>query len=463
MTSPFRTFQDSVDTQNAEINRESLLTDDKELVYQCSNFQYMPVHFRGLLTKDMGMVAAGTKPEDTPFFKLKAIAESEDELPEDRMQALRYMCFIPYKDQLLHLISSCDSILKDTRINIYKRYHFFSNNQAYLKLNDHLVFHTFYSFWKYLNEIEGPLELRNLCARYVIGQYPRDDSRRQNVLDWIIDWLEGDLDVRSKADLADVLKSCGDWDEASYGSDKLKELGGSSVFVENAENVHTESLTDSAIAIIRTLQAKRDQLQSYTIIDVQNMLLNEVNRLNKNPLPSELNPRRSELVSRLDAVQHFIYRSTSDPTLYAGLSLGTIICLIYSYCCGLSETVQATCWQRWLEEVEDAHNTCSTGYLLRCCNVLQGLVDDRDLQLRLSPEDELRNILFGRMNESMSNLGPLHMDEFLASISGDGVFASEMVELYDAREDVWDDYKAILSRDEFDTIVDRVYKSYLNK
>jgi len=438
MTSSFRVFTDETQEENIETKHDGLLINHSKTVYELSSFQYMPVHFRGLVTRELGMVAAGTKAEDTPFHKLKKIAINPNESAEDRMQAVRYMCSIPYKDQLIHLIEATTCIVKDTTISIYKRFHFFSNNKAYFKLNDHLVHEMFYTFWEYCNEVKGPLELSNLCARYIIAQYPRDAEKRQNVLDWIVDWLESTLDDQSKADLADILTSCGDWDEASYGTSILKTLGGSESFVENKQNVHTDSLTESSKRIIRALQG----LQAVDLEDIRTDLL-----------------KIAKDATEQEAIHHFVFRATTDPTLYQGITLEKIAGLVYAKCKTLASF--ETCKQRFVEEIVDAHQTCSTGYLLRCCNVLQGLVDDAEFELRLSPKDELRTILFGKINESIMNMGAETIDALLTSISTDKAEAKQIMTLVDQRDEIWPDYEAIICRETFDGIVDDIYNEYI--
>jgi hypothetical protein len=120
---------------------------DSDVASNLGNFEYMPSTFLDLSTKEFGMMtqthdAQGNKLETVsihPFLKLKQIAmkETEDKDKasiEDRMQSVRYMCFIPYRDGAVHCREATEAIVFDSTIDIYKRYHFFSNNEKYLKL-----------------------------------------------------------------------------------------------------------------------------------------------------------------------------------------------------------------------------------------------------------------------------------------------------------------------------------------
>ena len=94
-------------------------------------------------------------------------------------------------------------------------------------------------------------------------------------------------------------------------------------------------------------------------------------------------------------------------------------------------------------------------------NVLSGFVEGRSLELRLSPKDELRSAIFARLNKELRELSPYQQEQVLDSISGSNKTAvEEFLTFFGPEDDLWEEYNNILSKPEFDNILNDCYNQY---
>jgi hypothetical protein len=426
---------------------------DKALLNQLSSFQYLPVHFRGIITKEMGLIAGGTEIPNTPFHRLKAIAINPNELDEDRMQAVRYMCAIPYKDQLLHCIEAATSILETTTIDSYTRLHFFNNNLPYFKLNDHVV-HACHPIWfKQCLKENSPFDCLLMSIKYILSQYPRDTTERFDVLDWVVDTIENsETYVRTKADLADTLVQCGDWDEASYGHEQLKCLGESELLFENKENVH--SFTDSAKSVLRALYLDKTIHQN----------------------------TKSNIACCLDAYQYFcclaptrqscldkvFFRINNDGTKFDLKTIQDCFGLVWKKIQSLPEPNHTTAKNRLLEECLDSVDICSSGLFTRIINSLQGLVEGKEFILECSILDQVRNAIYSLCNERLQQCNTEQLTDICESMISDDKAAAEFfMACNDPTDELWEEtFKEKMGIDEYSvykSMCETICNSYIGK
>lgn len=431
---------------NKNINENQVLFTDK-LWNEFSNFQYMPIRFKGLITSDLAFATPdGVDRSTHPFFKLFDIAANKDETIEDRFQAIRYMAYIPHQKQVEKSIEAAKIVIFDEGIDIYKRFHFYSTNESYFKLPDWLVHELHKSFFQTGVKLNYPFDLLSLASRYVLGKYTNDTVERQDCLEWLLDVIEDVDEMKAiRAEACDVLVCCGDWDEQEYGKRMLEELGGKDETVyNNSENVHAID-TNSVRAMVRELRSKYyTQLKEFQVEDAQRMI-EEYVRDN----------------SDKEKLSQFFYRVMTDPTKVDRLNLVEILGLVCKCIETQHEKFQKEIKKRLFEEAIDSAETCTTGYVTRILNVLSGYVEGREMVLRLSPKDELRSAVFARLNASLRDLCPILQEQVLESMTSENKFAVEdFITFYGPDYELWKEYETILQKEEFDLIIESCYNEY---
>jgi hypothetical protein len=438
---------------------------DSDVASNLGNFEYMPSTFLDLSTKEFGMMtqthdAQGNKLETVsihPFLKLKQIAmkETEDQNKvsvEDRMQSVRYMCFIPYRDGAIHCREATEAIVFDSSIDIYKRYYFFSNNERYFKLTDDIV-HYIHPLFFQRGKSEGyPFELIIRSARYILSFYHVETDTRQSVLDWLLDIADDNTEAhRVRAEVADVLITCGEPDEAEFGLGIIQQIGVKKDFYDSEENIHGSDIGKSAKNILRALQTSisKQDLDSVSCDEIFNYIL---------PYALELEDKQM--------IESFFLRVQTDPTRFERLTLLDILKLVYIKLKQQPEKYFNTGKVRLYQEISDAVDTCATGYMIRILNVMQGIVEGKEFVLRMSPKDEIRSVVFSKMNLILRSLPSEEQQRILESIEypdkNGRTDAIEFVRCYDPREELWEEYNMIISEDEFEMIVQECLDQYIN-
>ena len=455
-------FHTSVDIEQGTFD---LLVKDSDVASQLGNFEYMPSTFQHLSTKEFGMMTQthdtqGNKLETIaihPFLKLKEIAingskDGNKVSVEDRMQSVRYMCFIPYRDGATHCREAAEAIVFDSSIDIYKRYYFFSNNERYFKLTDDIV-HYIHPLFFQKGLTEGyPFELIIRSARYILSFYHIETDTRQSVLDWLLDIADDNTEAhRVRAEVADVLITCGEPDEAEFGLGIIEQIGVRKDFYESEENIHGKDIGKSAKNILRALQTtiSKQELDSVSCDEIFNYIL----------------PYALELVDK-QMIDSFFLRVQTDPTRFERLTLLDILKLVYLKLKQQPEKYFNTGCVRLYQEISDAVDTCATGYMIRILNVMQGIVEGKEFVLRMSPKDEIRSVVFAKMNLILRSLPSEEQQRILESIEypdkNGRTDSLEFVRCYDPREELWDEYKMLLTEDEFELIVQESLDQYIN-
>ncbi len=450
-------FHTSVDLEKGIFD---LLVKDSDVVSQLGNFEYMPSNFLSLSTKEFGMMTQthdgqGNRLENIaihPFLVLKDIAKNVSHTPEDRMQSVRYMCFIPYRDGAMHCREAAEAIVFDLSIDIYKRYYFFSNNERYFKLTDDIVHYIHPLFFERGLKEGYPFELIIRSARYILSFYHVETDIRQNVLNWLLDIADDLTEAhRVRAEVADVLITCGEPDEAEFGLGIIQLIGVRKDFYESQENIHNNDIGKSAKNILRALQTtiSKQDLDGVSCDEILNYIL---------PFALELEDRQM--------IDSFFLRVQTDPTRFERLTLLDILKMVFLKLKQQSESYFDTGRLRLYQEITDAVDTCATGYMVRILNVMQGVVQEKEFVLRMSPKDEIRSVVFAKMNLILRSLPSEEQQQILDSIEypdKNGRDASlEFVRCYDPREELWDEYKLLLTEDEFELIIQECLDQYIN-
>lgn len=417
--------------------------------HEIGTFEYMPQKFHGIDTRSLGFASPDDCKDQHPFFKLKEVAATHQISQEDRMQAVRFMCYIPYRDAIVHCLEACKAIVFDESIDIYARYSFFSNNEKHFKLSDEIVHLMHPVFWARGVENGWPFDLCILSARYIMGNYHAVDEIRQNVLDWLLDIADDANETgRCRAEAADVMITCGEWDEVEWAQNLIKTLGGGTTLWNNSENVHDEEIGNSVRGVIRALRSKwaKDDIKDITVEDSYKLICGHI--------------KSSEDEEKL---RSFLFRIMTDSTKFETLTMVQILALVYKTI--ITHPSKEELSQRLFEEALESVDTCTTGFVTRLVNVLQGFVEGREFSLRISPKDELRSVVFARLNAELRNL-PVHQrDAVLESMTNeeDKSAIDEFLFFFDLSDILWDEYKELMNRDDFDALMKQTYAEYAGK
>ncbi len=447
----------SFDHHNKNEQKNNTLLVSDGYVSELSSFDYLPKSFLGINTTHFGS-------SDERLFKVHPFLQLKEKvfdtsIPiEDRMQAIRYMSKIPYKNHVEYCVNCIQFIILDETIDPYKRFFFYANNDKYQKLDDHIVYAVHPIFFYYSKQNNYPLELTLLAARYIYANYSYESDERNDVLEFIIDIADDkDETIYARAECADMLYSIGEGDEVFFGRKILDELGNISkenifnTIYLNEQNVHNEKLNESVQKIIRSLRKefyniKQIQTEEYTLETIQNAINNIIS-------PTDNDTR--------EKVKSFFFRIMTDPSKYERLNLADILLLVYHKIQTFDNDTKQICIQRLLEESVESINTCSTGYLSRIINVLSGFVEGEEFSMRIDPKDELRSAVFARVHAKIRSLPDQLRNDILESVSGDDKsMFDEFIEYYSPEEELWNEYKEIMKEEDFKTIYNKCIEEY---
>jgi hypothetical protein len=191
---------------------------------ELSSFEYMPKYFLGIPTSELSSTRIDRSKKHA-YLRLKDEAMNPEHLFEDRVQAIRYMCRVPYKNYIEHCIEASKTIIIDDTHDIYQRFYFFSNNDKYNKLDDHVVHELHNFFFYYGKEFKHPLELILLSCRYIMQTYDFNNSNRNDVYNFLIKIAE-DINetIFARAQVIDIILNTGDFDEVDYANILLKDI-----------------------------------------------------------------------------------------------------------------------------------------------------------------------------------------------------------------------------------------------
>jgi len=432
-----------------------MLEDKFEYTYQMGTFEYMPHTFLGL---DTSTFSDSYFPDgrEHPFLKLKALSMTGS--VEDRMQCVRYMCYIPYKDYVTHCIEAAKGIISDNTIDVYVRFHFFSNNSKYTKLDGNVVFDLHPFFFDLALEHKYPLELTLMSAKFIISQYDYLSDERNRVLEYILDVADDKNEtVYARSECADMLITLGEGNEIIFGEQIIEELGDlynenkEKTIYTNAQNAHNETINENTRNIVRSLYKEYlikysyNELISLTLEDLQNRLYSLCKEASENTL-----------------IQRFLYRIMTDPFRFERLSLADITNLV----CFKIETFENKdeIYKRLFEEALDCNETCTTGYFTRIVNTLNGFITDKDLTFYINPKDEIRSVIFARINKAIRDLPEKSRESVLESLE-EKEFDTfyEFMEIYSPEDEIHEEYKSVLTEEEFTLIFNKCIDEFVGK
>lgn len=305
------------------------------------------------------------------------------------------------------------------------------------------------------------LSIQNMYANCSAHTKGIEDKLNSNLLFFAED-VELDYDLR--ADAADVLLHYGSEEPTNYKSmakDIIDNLGRRDGYVRsvynNAENVHTTAIEDSANEVIEYLsQFKiRDDLDYDSI---------------RSEIESTLSKQLKVLEKEHNSIITALNRIECDRALYGNCNnnLSTILVKVWNYILKQDEAEKDEIKKRVLEELLDMSGKCSTGYAYRLVNSLSGF---GDFSIRISYEDQIAGNLAGRMN---AKLRDIEDDDFKEKVMNEMTMLTDSRTIGDRqnflqffrknlsfiRHDIWETFREDITDADFDFYMRKAIARY---
>ena len=353
--------------------------------FDLSSFKYLPETFMEIETRTFGNSI------NNPFLKLYESVISDKYDFEDRCQCVRYMQRIHYTGGMKYCIQAALSILKDDKYPFNKRYYFFSNNDAYVKLDYEIVNECHKYVYENFDSLNAPLLYKLLSAQFILAHFVPTEYDRIKLEDFLLSIAEDkEQTINYRAECADILYN--------YGIEKhyvesatriIRELGElytqnkSSTIYTNIQNVHDTTINQTIINTLRELIQKiKSKRHSGEVLEI---IRDKYSHLDK---------------TRMDKVMSSLERIMIDTAKYEMLNMSDILVLVWEFICQSEHKDELE--YRLIQELEDMDETCSTGHLSRILNVLSGYFSENVVQISL--KDQLRSNIFARYTKLIKML-----------------------------------------------------------
>jgi hypothetical protein len=222
------------------------------------------------------------------------------------------------------------------------------------------------------------------------------------------------LNNDTRADASDVILHYGSSVSMRKAEDIITELGGGkrvNVY-DNAQNVHTESITSSVMKIIYGVEEKLKCVVKPTFeftVDNINILAKQMYRPKIRNDDNVWVDSDEKSVQEID-IERSLLRIELDRTIFknVNLDLRSVLLLMYTYIQTCDDKDELN--QRLLEELIDMAGTCSSGYISRLVNSLCGF---GEFNIEISWADQIKANLQGRLNSKLVHEPPETRDKIL--------------------------------------------------
>ena len=391
-----------------------------------SSTNYLPRYFLDINTDNFGQSLIKDE-EIHPFLQLKQKGLSSEVSIEDRMQCVRYMISIPYKENIKHAIEVIKCIQDSKDCDIYELYNFWNTQDPYYKLDDMIIYEMHPYIFKQSKKIYLPLDLVLTTCKYILSNYGREHEIRQDVLDYMLDIVCNPMcSEREIVDVSDILIKTGELDEVMFG----KQLKSKHELKENNEINVINKLRYMRI----TYSLKTDDFED---------VMNTIKSLYKNKSNQYLN-NLEELV-------------TNENYRFENCSYKVILYLIYLYNVKNNESMDRFLESIYLYNKDDKQFII---YLLDSCRC-----PEINLNLRVNLKTELRTVIFKKYNNILYGLTTIQKNSVLESIKSDDdkMDVEQFLDYYSLEDDIYRQYKEELNREDYNKYYEDIIREYSGK
>ena len=393
-----------------------------------SSIDYLPRYFLDINTDNFGLSLIKDE-EIHPFLQLKQKGLSSEVSIEDRMQCVRYMISIPYKENIKHAIEVIKCIQDSKDCDIYELYNFWNTQDPYYKLDDMIIYEMHPYIFKQSKNLYLPLDLVLTTCKYILSNYGREHEIRQDVLDYMLDIVCNPMcSEREIVDVSDILINTGELDEVMFG----KQLKSKHELKENNEINVINKLRYLRI----TYSLKTDDFED---------VMNTIKSLYKNKSNQYLN-NLEELVTKEN------YR-------FENCTYKVILYLIYLYNVKNNESMDIFLEYIYLYKLFKDDKQFII-YLLDSCQC-----PEMNLNLRVNLKTELRTVIFKKYNSILYGLTTIQKNSVLESIKSDDdkMDVEQFVDYYSLEDDIYKQYKEELNREDYNKYYEDIIREYSGK
>ncbi len=153
-----------------------------------------------------------------------------------------------------------------------------------------------------------------------------------------------------------------------------------------------------------------------------------------------------------------------DTAKYEGYSIIDVLLAVWKII-EKSDNKQSL-YVRFLEELFEMDETCSSGHLSRVINVISGfnLINDH---VKISFNEQVRNNVFARLNVSLKGMSKSDQDEILNQMTESKKdLLDEFIMAYEPRDELVEEFVTTgkhISLDEFEKIYKKAIQDYCGK
>jgi hypothetical protein len=138
------------------------------------------------------------------------------------------------------------------------------------------------------------------------------------------------------------------------------------------------------------------------------------------------------------------------------------VLLVYYKICSFEDKPEVM--KRLLEEILDCDNSCTTGYFTRIVNTLNGFINEKDMCFNINPKDELRSVIFARINRNIRSLPEKTRESVLEAVEEGnfGVF-EEFMDYYSPEDEIKKEYIGLIEEEEFNILFKKCVNEFMGK
>ena len=333
-------------------------------------------------------------------------------------------------------------------------YHFCRDNQieCCYRFKTLLSIHKEYSdyglkgFYYFMKVPSGVFTMYKILSSQVLLQ---EEYKVENVCKMLLEFCEDEeLDYNLRADAADTLLHLGIDDLKERARDIIISLGGrGKTLYDNQQNVHAQAVEESVEKII---------------INIQNTPIN----ITFDSMREGIDIITKDFKYNEEYVSVAMNRIELDQTLYsvANLNLKRLSMIVWNFIHHSCKDSLLDLKKRFVEELIDMANTCSSGHVSRLVSVLSGFTEHN---IQISFEDQILANLQARLLKKLQDSDISQDDkleistEFLSSAEFDKPnfmkFFREHIPAI--KEELWQEYcnseidGRLISDEEYDTLL----------
>jgi hypothetical protein len=420
------------------------LNEVKNLIH--SNIPTSSKHFFNLDTSTFGNTSSTDG--EHPFLILKKNGLLIDNKIEDRMQCVRYMLTIPYKDCIPHTLEVVKSIQNTTHFNIYKRFHFWSTQDISFKLHDEIIHEMHPYFFTNGLQQHYPLDLMLSSATYILSKYGREHSIRQDALDFIVDCAnDKNSTYRQQYDAAEVLIKAGEADEVKFGRQIHKYLN---TISSDIEKINKENKCIKKIRFLAT---------QYPILSLS--YLNEIVSIFK---------YKCKCITIINDDNNNIFTSifdnfTSNSTFtFENFTFTILFYFVYQFIQHLKCEQKIKEFTLFLINTDTNTIENYSSFVISLFNTICKDCIEVDKNLRISLYQELKDTIFNRYNIILHSLPSEQKEAVIQSIQSkdDKMDVEQFLDYYSIEDDIFKKYKHECTKEQYTEYYNKIIIEYCN-